>query len=40
MENNGFMKLFSIVAFVALMIISCWATTASLHLLKMARRAL
>lgn len=33
MENNGFMKLFSIVAFVALMIISCWATTASLHLL-------
>lgn len=33
MKNNGLMKLFSIVAFVALMIISCWATTESLHLL-------
>lgn len=33
MERNGFMKIFSIVAFAALMAISCWATTASLHLL-------
>lgn len=33
MKNNGLMKLFSIVAFAALMIISCWATTESLHLL-------
>lgn len=33
MENKGFLKVFSIVAFVALMIISCWATTESLHLL-------
>ena len=33
MEKNGFMKIFSMVAFAALMVISCWATTASLHLL-------
>ena len=33
MEQNGFMKIFSIVAFAALMVISCWATTTSLHLL-------
>lgn len=33
MEKNGFMKIFSLVAFAALMVISCWATTASLHLL-------
>ena len=33
MKNNGFMKIFSIIAFVVLMIISCWATTTSLHLL-------
>lgn len=33
MGNNGFIKIFSMVAWVALMAISCWATTASLHLL-------
>ena len=33
MEKNGFIKIFSMVAFLALMGISCWATTESLHLL-------
>ena len=33
MKKNDFMKIFSIIAFVVMMVISCWATTESLHLL-------
>jgi hypothetical protein len=33
MEQNKFLKIFAVIAFVALMGISCWATVESLHLL-------
>lgn len=33
MENNGIIKILSVIAFLAFMAISCWATTESLHLL-------
>ncbi len=32
MNNNNFLKIFSIIAFVAFMLVSCWATVESLHM--------
>jgi len=33
MDQNKFLKIFALVAFVSLMLVSCWATVESLHLL-------
>lgn len=32
MNNNNFLKFFSIIAFIAFMMVSCWATVESLHM--------
>lgn len=32
MNNNNFLRIFSIVAFIAFMLVSCWATVESLHM--------
>ena len=32
MKNNDFLKIFSIIAFIAFMLVSCWATVESLHM--------